>query len=150
MLGWRPLAYLRVPWTEVAPFPCQHPLTLFKCQQINGTWCQHSSSVEAWGYKEPVHHWAEGGEQLQCLSQGFWGDSLPMQSSGFPLVLPGCDIAHQQREGKTGWWLQPPNTSHPLFERFKSTAIPACTVTLPGQQCCERFGHFPLSFSLGV
>lgn len=118
-MDWSTLAYLSIPWAEVAPFPWRHPLTVFQYQQRNGTWCQQTSSVEAWGDKEPTHHWAAGGGQLQCLSQGFWGDDLPMQSCDFPLVLFGCDIGHQQGAGKTGQQLQPPNTCHPLFERLK-------------------------------
>lgn len=143
MLGWSTLAYLRVPWAEVAPSPCQHPLTLFKCQERDSASCQHTSSVEAWGDKEPMQHWAEGGEQFQCLSQGCWEASLPVQFWGFPLILSGCDTEHQQGAGKTGQHSQPPNTSHPLFERLKSIAIPACAVPLPG----ERFGCYPLKHS---
>lgn len=100
MLGWSVLAYLRVPWTEVALSPCQHPLIIFKCQERDSTSCHHTSSVEAWGDKEPMQHWAEGGEQFHCLSQGCWGANLPMQFCGFPLVPFGWDTGHQQGAGK--------------------------------------------------
>lgn len=103
-------------------------------------------------------HWAEGGGNFRCLHPGFWGDHLQEQSCGFPLVHFGCHTGHQQGKGKTDPQLHLPNATHPLFERFKSTAMPPCTVTLAGQQCCERFGHYcahlvspeARSFSLGV
>lgn len=60
MLGWKALAYLGAPWAEMAPFPCQHPLTPFRCQERNSASCQYTSSVGDWADKEPMHHWAEG------------------------------------------------------------------------------------------
>lgn len=40
-LGWSAPAYLGVPRAEAAPYPCHQPLTRFRCQERNGTWCQN-------------------------------------------------------------------------------------------------------------
>lgn len=81
---------------------------------------------------------------------------------GSPVAFPWSSLAviqgiSKEKERQTHSY-SPQTLPRPLFKRFKSIAIPACTVTLAGQQRCERFGHYcahlvspePLSFSLGI
>lgn len=120
LLGWSALAYLRNPWAEVAPFPCQHPLTLVKCQERNST---YANTPGAWGDKEPMHHWAEGGEQFQCVSQGFWGDNLPMQSCDFPLDLFGCDTEHQKQQERLASSYRPQTLLTPCLKGLRALLV---------------------------